>query len=533
MRYWKILSSVLLASLVLGACTTDPARQISAIPTTQVADHLEQSRTRNLGHHVNPIFDREPVVLSDTGSGIAAVRHFFEAAETLVISDPDIAHQLRAASIAVVAHAPMLTMTDDDRDDIIAEIDRLGVKTILLVGDVPLASLSGDVAIIKDTLTPVALGDLTALQFQRKAITYQKSVIRSVAKLPGDEAVELVPAWDEEFADMSPQERFGRPDGGQKLRPFPLNSKRDADTAPIVIASADSSIAAVASTRAFGAKIRVLAFPDPRFSVESMRKVAGLSNHPLVALGEQFGSAAELADRIEAGEQLTQYQPGPGRRGLVFPQRSIAAVEMPATKRVDHSGIFTERLAQARADSAEMGKLYDHVISPAVFFDMDNTNLSELDGWLEQLKDADAYGIIKVRSFKELQRFKAEVIAPHVGVYFHTDSARDTEDHTADNREVEKASEWLSLVVRAQDLPQKIFITDFPLTTRYDELSYVHLIVGKEKYLKEAAELPPYYHPALELLPDSPLAVADIDQVQPRLKMLKRSQKSQEFPALR
>lgn len=98
---------------------------------------LEQARMDNLTRHVAQNFPREPQVVGEPNdSGVAVSQLLFEKSDTVVVSDREIHHQLRAASIAVVAHAPMLLMDDTDRDAVQAEIGRLGARYILAIGDV-------------------------------------------------------------------------------------------------------------------------------------------------------------------------------------------------------------------------------------------------------------------------------------------------------------------------------------------------------------------------------------------------------------
>src|SRR5699024_9005102 len=97
-----------------------------------------------------------------------------------------------------------------------------------------------------------------------------------------------------------------------KLAAFPLQSKRDGEMSPIVIASPESGISAVATARAFGAEIRFMDYPDPRFNQEQMKMVAGLADRPLLALGDQFGTGEQLAEKIKRGEEVTTELPGGG-----------------------------------------------------------------------------------------------------------------------------------------------------------------------------------------------------------------------------
>ena len=129
---------------------------------------------------------------------------------------------------------------------------------------------------ITDPETPDALGKLTALQFVTRAVTNPRHIPHAIADLDGDTAVELVPAWANtttnitsttaETSTSTAAAPATRPtQAPTDLKAFPAQSRRDADTAPIVIATAVSTIAGIATAKAFGATIRILDDPDPRY----------------------------------------------------------------------------------------------------------------------------------------------------------------------------------------------------------------------------------------------------------------------------
>ncbi|MFC2447201.1 MAG: hypothetical protein ACFNVT_12560, partial [Corynebacterium matruchotii] len=297
---------------------------------TGINPDLIAARNTNLNRHVSPDFPNHPIVLPDRDlTGVDASQHFFTTSETLVVTSNDPASQLRAASIAVISHAPMLTLTTTNRAAILNEIARLKTHTILIVGDIPHLPAQPGIDYITDPETPDALGKLTALQFVTRAVTNPRHIPHAIADLDGDAAVELVPAWHTPTSTTSTSATAApttQPtQAPTDLKAFPAQSRRDADTAPIVIATAASTIAGIATAKAFGATIRILDDPDPRYSLTTMKQVAGLADQPLIALGAQFGTAAVLADRIRRGERTHQYQPGQHRRGTVYPHRIIVA----------------------------------------------------------------------------------------------------------------------------------------------------------------------------------------------------------------
>ncbi|WKD57794.1 hypothetical protein CAPI_06265 [Corynebacterium capitovis DSM 44611] len=228
----------------------------------------------------------------DDQFGFETARLFFDSSETLVVTDGTVEAQLRAASIAVVAHAPML-VDDDLHDEVVAEISRLGVHTILTVGDVSLAPSSGAVSVVRDPGGLEALGVMTALLFSERTLTDPAGAAAVVAELTAEDPTWLRAAW----ADPVVLPRAN-------ATPFPVQSRRDADMAPVVVGTRDSSIAAVANARSFGASVKVVDNPDPSASQDTLRAMAGLGSAPLVALGGDFGTDALLAARIMHAEEI-------------------------------------------------------------------------------------------------------------------------------------------------------------------------------------------------------------------------------------
>ncbi len=294
------LSPVLLtAALFLSGCAVgEEGAGLFSAPEAVVTgagddDPLREARAANRFRYVDPDFPATPVVLEDS-DGRGSAELFFGASQTAVVSGPSDAAQLRAASIAVANHAPMLVYTRETHPEIVAELEKLGASHILLVGDVQLAATSGNREVIRDPGTLDALGQLTARRFTEQTVDDPADMVPALAVLDPGESTLLVPTWDELPAEQT---------AGERLPAFPAQSRRDARAAPVVIATAASPLVAVANARSYGADVTVLDDPDPAVSLESMNRVAGLADRPLIALGGQFGTAGQLAERIRAGEE--------------------------------------------------------------------------------------------------------------------------------------------------------------------------------------------------------------------------------------
>lgn len=265
---------------------------VSTACAAEQLDHpLERAIAFNESRHVATRFEEHPVVIDDT-QGVRSVRQFFTNAETLVISDATIEAQLRAASIAVAAHAPMLVYDPSRRQEILQEMERLKTHTVLTVGDVALAQTSGRVKVNRDPGGLLSLGEMTSVRFKQRTVAYPELAAIEVAQLDPQHPVWLRAAWEQPA--VLP---------GAEAKPFPIMSRRDGHMAPVVVATRQSSIASIANARSFGADVTMVNNPDPRESEQTLFAMAGLADEALIALGGQFGTDEELAMRIMQAQE--------------------------------------------------------------------------------------------------------------------------------------------------------------------------------------------------------------------------------------
>lgn len=525
------VAAIMAAALLTTGCATSNLAPVTLTTNPQPTDtantinpDLRTARNNNTNRHVSADFPPHPVVLPGTSNtGIDASKHFFHTSETLVITTDSPTDQLRAASLAIISHSPLLTMTDTNRTAILQEIQRLGAHAVLLVGDVPLATSTGQVDYIKDPGTPEALGKLTALQFTTKTIANQHDVPHTIASLDGDTAIELVAGW----ADAHPTSHTQHPTTPRDLRAFPAQSRRDADIAPIVIATAESSVADIATAKAFGATVRVLAQPDPRYDLTTLKQVAVLADQPLIALGPQFGTAEVLAERIRQGEITWQYQPGSGKRGTVYPgrivvTRSLNLAAASPENPIDMDGEFTELLDEVERYTPELDPTdhaahIDHTdqdgvrqVTPGFILTVDGLRPEQLRIWLDEATRTNAYLLLQ-GELEHLKTFESIFAHPNVGLA----------TIGGDN----EAAQWLAGFTKTNRLPQKLVVNQIPAgnTTEIeavnsDYIAPVALITAEtwEEYHTVVKHLPAGVQPGLSFTTQNPSTASDIMKFQPQ-----------------
>lgn len=285
----------LAAALSVAGCGIGPTGSVAVPTSTDVPEadiDLAKAAAENRSNFYEERFRGKVQVLTDS-TGIDAARLFFKDSSSLIIADASQASQLRAASIAVAQHAPMIVYEPEARGDITSLIYELGASRVLLVGDVPFAAQEGATVVSRDPGTVKAMGVFTAFQFTPELVSGPEKMVEKVAGLDPEAKTELKATWEQLEVDAEADY--------SELSAVPAQSRRDADQAPVVIATPESPIAAVATVRAYGGSVRVLPSGDPRESKAAYAMVAGLEQGPLVALGPVFETPQVLRDRIRQG----------------------------------------------------------------------------------------------------------------------------------------------------------------------------------------------------------------------------------------
>ena len=272
-------AAVLAASAMLTSCA--PEAKLSP---------LERARGVNQSKHVGQLFAEEPEVVDDV-LGIKTTKLFFPTSETLVLCDTSVEAQLRAASIAVTTNAPMMVYDPARHAEYVQMIADMHTVNVLTVGDVAIAPSSGAVSVRRDPGGLRALGQMTALRYQERTVSTPQDAVRAVSGLYQREPTWLRAEWADPVVLPA-----------AKPEPFPIQSRRDANMAPRVVATWESSIPSVANARSYGAEVTVVPLSDPRASEQTLFAMAGLAERPLVALGSQFGTSEDLAGRIREAE---------------------------------------------------------------------------------------------------------------------------------------------------------------------------------------------------------------------------------------
>ena len=356
-------------------------------------------------------------VIQDTdGTGVEVSQRLFDSSETVVVSAKDRDQQLEAAAIAVKLGAPMLVRLDGTGSAVDAEVERLGATRVI--------NVPGDEEEAEAVASAEPAGDAAA-----------------IAALEPEHPSEL--------------------------------------TMPPVFATALSSRASVATARAAGAEVQVLAAPDPRATADSMRTV---TDQDTLALGRQWGDT----ENFQARAALAEGGELPGGGGLIFPgRRMVALYGHPYGPDL---GVMGE---QDPAAAVELAKKYaedyqpfsDEPVVPA--FEViatvasggpgddgnfsNETPMEDLVPYVDAIVDAGGYAVIDLQpgqgSFLEQAKLYEELLKrPNVGLALDAEWKLNPGEQplsrigSATAGEINEVADWLAQLVRDNNLPQKAMI---------------------------------------------------------------------------
>lgn len=470
-RRGRVVVATVAAALMVASCSV----------FTSGDDNAQDGQSASQDAPTAPSFAVDsPTALSDADpSGAVAAQHFFPAeagdndpaSEQLMVAGAEQADQYAAAQAAINAGAPMMIIPDDaEGEEARAKIKDLAPKEVIAWG----LDLSDDPALTN-----------TDIDFQVGGTQEDGSAEDAEATEGDAENAEAAPTSMAELAALE------GPNDGQ-------------DGMPQVLVGPGTNVAQVATARAAGAPVQVLAAADPRATSESM---AAIAEGNAVALGAGFGSQEEF----DAQVKLAANGELPGGGGLVFPgRRMVALYGHPSGSAL---GVMGEqnpeeavKLAQDYANQYQ--ELTDYPVVPAFEIiatvasdapgaDGDYSNESEpeeLRPYVDAITEAGGYAFLdlqpgRARLVDQAKIYEDLLKHPNVGLALDPewkigpDEVPMTNVGHVEAEEVNEVTEWLAQLVQDNELPQKgVILHQFQLQmlrdrdqirTDHPELSFI------------------------------------------------------------
>ncbi|WP_298252084.1 hypothetical protein [uncultured Arthrobacter sp.] len=417
-----------------------------------------------------------------------------------------------AASAAVGLRVPLLVVGPGGSGtaDVTAELDRLGVDSIVGYGD-PAADWTA-LGQARDLLagpgTAKDFSSVIGLTVEPTAVK-ASDLVRTVTGLGSEDLqlLELTPPPPPESAPSGAASTAPAPSGPAPTGPAPTGSTSESssagpdlaeqataedlpdfdapeeDAAALVLATGASDPASLATARAAGADVRVLAEADPRATSASVDAVVEHADTAVFAVGDEFGSETEFAAR--AGVAATGVElPGGGQ--TVFPgRRMVALYGHPDGPYLGALGEQDSAAAMVRVKelAAQYQPFSDEPVVPAIDLittvasadageDGDyssETAIEDLIPWVDAAEKAGVYVVLDFQSgrsdfLSQMKRYEELLERPTVGL------ALDPEWRLApgqlplqqigsvDAEEINTTAAWLADLTRENDLPQKVMM---------------------------------------------------------------------------
>ncbi len=436
-------ASLLAAVLALTACTGDTARESAPAATATSEPTAQLAQPSGVQ------------VLGGGASGLAttASRTLYDRSPVVVVAPAgDAAAQAQAASVAVAAGAPLLLSPAPPEpsaapadDPVVAEVERLGARTVVAVG-------AADV-------WAEGIDDVEVVEAPQDAAAADGDPLAAVAALPLD-----APVPDLEGLDGTPAQRQ---DG----------------LVVLASATAPDALAAVATARAAGADVHLLRTADPRASSELGTALAAAQPSAVLALGDAFGDPARLETRLASASTGVQLPAGgqlvlPGKLYVaLYGHPGSSALGVLGEQGVQETIARVKRLA-ADYDAAGSGvpvvptfEIITSVASSALG-DGDYSDESELDHLRPLVEAAGREGVYVVLDLQpgyddfltQAKMYEELLALPHVGLALDPEwRLKPGERHMrqigrvgAD--EVNSVVTWLADLTRERKLPQKMLL---------------------------------------------------------------------------
>jgi hypothetical protein len=263
----------------------------------------------------------------------------------------------------------------------------------------------------------------------------------------------------------------------------PLAPPEPLGTLTVLAPDAEHTLAATATARAAGARVLVTGSTDPRTDQELIGALAEQPPSHTLALGDGFGPADRLRDRLAVAATGVQL---PGGGQVLFPgRRFVALYGHPGDSVLGVLGEqpVDEAIKRAQQVASEYESLVDEPVVPA--FEIITTVASASAGptkdysrrtpvdrlrpWIDAAREAGAYVVLDLQPgrtdfLSQAKEYEELLAQPHVGLALDPewrlapDQRHMVQIGSVDAAEVNQVVEWLADLTAEHQLPQKLLV---------------------------------------------------------------------------
>ncbi|MCZ2815015.1 cell wall-binding repeat-containing protein [Modestobacter sp. VKM Ac-2984] len=455
--------------------------------------------------------DTDPVA-----AAVSTSRALFSSSDVAVIAGSgDADAELLGAVAAVGLGVPLLLGSDDPADVLGAELDRLGVQTVLTVGGDAADLLPGgsdDVDVVTVPADAEALEEATGLDLAEATTVPDAERAAAVAALAPDAlpalTAEVPPAPASPSGTEAPESEAPESEAPEAEAPESEASETEASESEVseseaveatgelpevqraepledvvVLASGGAqSLAGIATARAAGAEVLLTGgMTDPRGSAAVVERLA--AEPTVVVLGADLAGAPGIDWKLDTAATGTQL---PGGGQLLFPGRLLVALY--GTPGTGALGLLGEQdlpgaIQRAQEYAAQYAPLVEAPVVPA--FEIiatvasaeagpDGNYSTEIDPetfrpWIEAAAEAGVYVVLDLQPGRtdfltQAKQYQSLLEYPHVGLALDPEWRLDPgEVHLRQIGqvgvdEVNQVVTWLADLTRENDLPQKLLV---------------------------------------------------------------------------
>jgi hypothetical protein len=456
--------------LLIGGCTAAGPERDETAPADVTASTPDSRLTL--------VADTDRVAAASSAS-----RALFDSSEVVVIArDGDLRGELIGASAAVGLGVPLLLEPEEDGapDALTGELDRLGVTTVLAVGEADgreQPAGGGDRReVIAVPADPDEVTAVSGLELEDARPVPASGEAAAVAALDAATPAALQP--EEAPVPASSRRTEARATLPEVRRADPL-------AGTLVLATGDpEATPGIATARAAGARVQLTGGgTDPRGSADVVTALSEDPPEAVVVLGARFAAEEGLDWKIETAATGTQL---PGGSQLLFPEHTVVALYgAPGTPAL---GVLGEQdlaasIRRAQDHAAPYEALVDTTVVPA--FEIIATVASSAAGpdgnysaeadigvlrpWVEAAGEAGLYVILDLQPGRtdfvtQAERYRSLLELPHVGLALDPewrlgpDDVHLTQIGTVAIEEVNSVVTWLADLTRENALPQKLLV---------------------------------------------------------------------------
>ncbi|CAB0784175.1 hypothetical protein FRC0195_00072 [Corynebacterium diphtheriae] len=402
----------IVAGMTLSACGSDSATKDISVAGSELS------------------LDKTALVADS--SGVEVSQAFFPDADkvdSVVVAGSTAQHRWEGAQEAIKRGVPLLVDDSSNTEAINVEIERLGVKDVVRIGD-PAADAQ-----------QVAANAAAKKHHTEPDHPTDTSMVRQITELSAE---------------------HGHLDGGAA-----------------VLVSQATSTASVATAKASGATVEYLSSGDPRESA-TLQKDA---HAKVVGLGPSFSNQ----ERFHRAVDMLQDPEVPGGGHLIFPEHRLVALyghpsggalgvmgEQPAPEAVVKVKELTEHYAaiDPQTTTVPAFEIIATVASADPGPDGNYSNegtIDELRPWVDEIGKAGGYAVLDLQPgsanfLDQAKQFEELLKLPHVGLALDPEWRINPGEKpmervgSVEAAEINSTAEWLTGLVRDNNLPQKPFV---------------------------------------------------------------------------